>query len=97
MISWLFLDEPPRADYNFNPTRGVSFMPAIASTSGRLHSEFIRIYSYRLIWKLTAFLDSGVISKKIYKKTASPFSKKKHSRTVEPTTRINEILLDCIT
>ncbi len=32
-----------RADYNFNPSRGVSFMPAIASTSGRLHSEFIRI------------------------------------------------------
>jgi hypothetical protein len=32
-----------RTDYNFNPTRGVGFMPAIASTSGRLHSEFIRI------------------------------------------------------
>ncbi len=31
------------ADYNFNPTRGVVFMPSIASTSGRLHSEFIRI------------------------------------------------------
>ena len=32
-----------RADYNFNPPRGVGFMPAIVSTSGRLHSEFIRI------------------------------------------------------
>jgi hypothetical protein len=32
-----------RAEYNFNPPRGVGFMPAIASTSGRLHSEFIRI------------------------------------------------------
>jgi hypothetical protein len=32
-----------RSDYNFNPPRGVGFMPAIASTSGRLHSEFIRI------------------------------------------------------
>jgi hypothetical protein len=31
------------ADYNNNPTRGVDFMPVIASTSGRLHSEFIRI------------------------------------------------------
>ena len=31
-----------RPDYNFNPTRGVGFIPAIASTSGRLHSEFIR-------------------------------------------------------
>ncbi len=32
-----------RDDYSNNPTRGVGFMPAIASTSGRLHSEFIRI------------------------------------------------------
>jgi hypothetical protein len=31
------------ADYNLNPPRGVGFMPSIASTSGRLHSEFIRI------------------------------------------------------
>jgi hypothetical protein len=31
-----------RADYNNNPNT-ISFMPAIASTSGRLHSEFIRI------------------------------------------------------
>jgi hypothetical protein len=32
-----------RADYNFNPTRGVGFMSAIVSTSGHIHSEFIRI------------------------------------------------------
>ncbi len=32
-----------RGDYNFNPTRGVSFIPTITSTCGRLHSEFIRI------------------------------------------------------
>ena len=31
------------ADYNNNPPNDISFMPAIASTSGRLHSEFIRI------------------------------------------------------
>jgi hypothetical protein len=36
-----------RADYNFNPTRGVGFIPTIASTSGRLHSEFIRILFLR--------------------------------------------------
>ena len=30
-------------DYNNNPPTLVSFMPAIASTSGRLHSEFIRL------------------------------------------------------
>jgi hypothetical protein len=32
-----------RADYNHNPPTSVSFMPAVASTSGRLHSEFIRL------------------------------------------------------
>ena len=32
-----------RADYNNNPPSVVSFMPAIATTSGRLHSEFIRL------------------------------------------------------
>jgi hypothetical protein len=36
-----------RADYNNNPLNSisstVSFIPAIASTSGRLHSEFIRL------------------------------------------------------
>jgi hypothetical protein len=33
-----------RADYNNNPPNAVAFMPAIASTSGRLHSEFIRLF-----------------------------------------------------
>ncbi len=32
-----------RADYNNNPPNTVSFMPAITSTSGRLHSEFVRL------------------------------------------------------
>jgi hypothetical protein len=32
-----------RADYNNNPPNIVSFMPAITSTSGRLHSEFVRL------------------------------------------------------
>ena len=32
-----------RTDYNNNPSSAVAFMPAIASTSGRLHSEFIRL------------------------------------------------------
>jgi hypothetical protein len=32
-----------RADYNNNPPNVVSFMFAIVSTSGRLHSEFIRL------------------------------------------------------
>ena len=29
------------ADYNNNPPSSVAFMPTIASTSGRLHSEFV--------------------------------------------------------
>ena len=32
-----------RADYNNNPPHTVALIPAISSTSGRLHSEFIRL------------------------------------------------------
>jgi len=32
-----------RADYNNNPPNAISFMPAVASTSGRLHSEFVTL------------------------------------------------------
>ncbi len=32
-----------RADYNNNPPNTVSFMPGIVSTSGRLHSAFVRL------------------------------------------------------
>jgi hypothetical protein len=32
-----------RPDYNNRPPSVVSFMPVIASTSGRLHSEFVRL------------------------------------------------------
>ena len=32
-----------RTDYNNNPPNTVSFMPPIDSTSGRLHSEFVRL------------------------------------------------------
>ena len=32
-----------RADYNNRPSSAVSFMTAIPSTSGRLHSEFVRL------------------------------------------------------
>jgi hypothetical protein len=49
-----------RADYNNNPPRGVGFMPAIASTSGRLLVNLSEFYSYRLIGKLTAFLQLQV-------------------------------------
>ncbi len=32
-----------RTDYNNNPPNSISFMPATASTSGKLHSEFVRL------------------------------------------------------
>jgi hypothetical protein len=32
-----------RADYNNNPPNAVAFMPAITGTTGRWHSEFIRL------------------------------------------------------
>jgi hypothetical protein len=32
-----------RADYNNNPPHSVEFIPDIATTSGRLHSEFVRL------------------------------------------------------
>jgi hypothetical protein len=32
-----------RADYDNRPSNAISFMPAIASTSGRLHCEFVRL------------------------------------------------------
>jgi hypothetical protein len=32
-----------RADYNNNPPAAIAFMTAIASMSGRLHSEFVRL------------------------------------------------------
>jgi hypothetical protein len=52
-----------RAYYNNNPPRSVVFMPAIASTSGRLHSEFIRILFSQTHRETDLFLaSSGVLS-----------------------------------
>ena len=42
-MTQLFKVRKYRADYNNNPPNTVSFMPAIASTSGRLHKEFVRL------------------------------------------------------
>ena len=52
-----------RADYNNRPPSAVSFMPAIPSTSDRLHSEFVRLLflqSHRETDRF--FADSGVQS-----------------------------------
>jgi hypothetical protein len=50
-------------DYNKNPHNVISFMPAIASTSGRLHSEFIRLLFLQAHRETDRFFaDSGVQS-----------------------------------
>ena len=50
-----------RADYNNNPPSDVAFMSPIASTSGRLHSEFIRILFLQAHRETDRFFaDSGV-------------------------------------
>ncbi len=52
-----------RADYNNNPPRGVDFMPTIPTTSGRLHSEFIRILFLQTHRETDRFFTtSGVLS-----------------------------------
>ena len=49
-----------RADYNNRPSNAISFMPAIASTSGRLHSEFVRLLFLQTHRKTVGFFASGV-------------------------------------
>ncbi len=54
-----------RTDYNNNPPNTVSFMPAIASTSGRLHSEFVRLLFLQAHRETDRFFAaSGVLSAK---------------------------------
>jgi hypothetical protein len=52
-----------RADYNNRPPSAVSFMPAITSTSGRLHSEFVRLLFLQAHRETDRFFAaSGVLS-----------------------------------
>jgi hypothetical protein len=51
------------ADYNNRPPSVVSFMPAITSTSGRLHSEFVRLLFLQTHRETDRFFAaSGVLS-----------------------------------
>jgi hypothetical protein len=45
-----------RADYNNNPPNAVAFMPAIAGTNGRLHSDFIRLLFLQTHREIDLFL-----------------------------------------
>jgi hypothetical protein len=52
-----------RADYNNRPPSAVSFMTAIASTSDRLHSEFVRLLFLQTHRETDRFFAaSGVLS-----------------------------------
>jgi hypothetical protein len=52
-----------RADYNNRPPSAVSFMPVIASTSDRLHSEFVRLLFLQVHRETDRFFAvSGVLS-----------------------------------
>ena len=70
-----------RADYNNNPPSAVSFMPAIASTSGRLHSEFIRLLFLQDHRKLTSFFQ---LQEFIFR-----------NRTVDPSITVARFVLLC--
>jgi hypothetical protein len=47
-----------RVDYNNNPPSVISFIPDITSTSGRLHSEFIRLLFLQTHWETDRFFCS---------------------------------------
>ena len=50
-----------RSDYNNNPPNTVSFMTTMVSTSGRLHSEFVRHLFLQVHWETDRFFAvSGV-------------------------------------
>ncbi len=53
-----------RADYNNRPPSAVSFIPTIPSTSGRLHSEFVRLLFLQTHRETDRFFfaTSGVLS-----------------------------------
>jgi hypothetical protein len=52
-----------RADYNNRPPSVVSFIPVIATTSGRLHSEFVRLLFLQVHRETDRFFAaSGVLS-----------------------------------
>jgi hypothetical protein len=50
-----------RADYNNRPPSAVSFMPDIASTSSRLHSEFVRLLFLQAHRETDRFFAASVV------------------------------------
>ncbi len=77
-----------RADYNNRPSHAISFMPAIASTAGRLHCEFVRLLFLQAHRETDRFLAaSGVQLAKPTSTSAarrSPHSSNLRSATSSP-------------
>jgi hypothetical protein len=48
-----------RSDYNDNPPTVVSFIPVVVSTSGRLHSEFVRLLFLQVHRETDRFFSSS--------------------------------------
>jgi hypothetical protein len=51
-----------RVDYHNNPANSVVFIPPIAGTNGRLHSDFIRLLFLKAYRETNRFASSGVQS-----------------------------------
>ncbi len=59
-----------RADYNHNSPTSVSFIPAIPSTSGRLHGEFIRLLFLQTHRETDHFFTSSGVRVKAHSQTS---------------------------
>jgi hypothetical protein len=68
-----------RADYNNRPPSAVSFMPAIASTSGRLHSEFVRLLLQQLKSKVGLALAKAAALRINLNLDGAPIASKSHT------------------
>ena len=60
-----------RADFNSCPSHSISFMPAVATTSGRLHCELVRILFLQTHRETDAFLQLQELSKRNITRTSS--------------------------
>ncbi len=79
-----------RADYNNNPPDSISFMPTIDSTSGRLHSDFVRLLFLQAHRETDRFLAvSGV---QVSHSTSGQFHYRRVAFSSQLKSRIDSIL-----
>ena len=83
-----------RTDYNNNPPNAISFMPVIASTSGRLHSEFVRLLFLQAHRETDRFFtDSGV---QLAHSTSGQFHSRRKTFSSQFKSKTGNINLDSI-